>query len=248
MGHCSPERAAMTGQLRCRTWEATRIWQEILSTGGQAPLPEAPGEGTAKKRKLPTKESVENKAPITQIKVGTSFKLRLAMEMAEQMTGDVTMRIDKGSALCMSYHPKGVCKSNYGRQHAHKRLSSRDHGLLAAWKSQFCGSLHPPDMEVDAGQFGGSTRSTKSNRYRGGGLGQGVSFKTNAYAQPIIPPKRPLTLHENKVWQIILPQARQAALDHVKVYLENFIGVIQGIPVEQQLMTRQLFHSIDTLF
>ena len=52
----------------------------------------------------------------------------------------------------------------------------------------------------------------------------------------------------DKHWSNIPARARQAALSHVEVYLDDFISVIQGVPEERKQMTRHLFSSIDYLF
>ena len=42
--------------------------------------------------------------------------------------------------------------------------------------------------------------------------------------------------------------ARQAALSCVEVYMDDSIGVVQGVTEERKQMTRQLFSFIDYLF
>ena len=37
-------------------------------------------------------------------------------------------------------------------------------------------------------------------------------------------------------------------LVHIEVYLDDFIGVIQGVPSKQTQMNHQLFRSIDDFF
>ena len=49
-------------------------------------------------------------------------------------------------------------------------------------------------------------------------------------------------------WIKLPPELRRAALAHIEVYLDDFLGVIQGGPVEQTHMTHHLFRFIDELF
>ena len=123
-----------------------------------------------------------NPEPIDQLQVEQSFNLRLAMDMTEEIMGQAVPLTNGGHLFCMSYHLRGVCNSNCGGRNAHRRLLPKDHGLLAAWKAQFCGSSPPPVIEVDAGLL-----STQSRRYSGSRGGQGGSVNTNAYAQPLTP-------------------------------------------------------------
>ena len=51
---------------------------------------------------------------------------------------------------------------------------------------------------------------------------------------------------DNK-WRNLPSKARHAELAHVEVYLDDFIGVVQGGPKEHKKMTRHLFSSIDYL-
>ena len=53
---------------------------------------------------------------------------------------------------------------------------------------------------------------------------------------------------QDKLWANLSPQARAAALAHVKVYLDEFIGIFQGGQEEWNHMTRHLFRTIDSLF
>ena len=48
---------------------------------------------------------------------------------------------------------------------------------------------------------------------------------------------------------MVLPsRERQEALTHVEVYLDNFIGVVQGISYKWKYMMHNLCRSLDTLF
>ena len=49
-------------------------------------------------------------------------------------------------------------------------------------------------------------------------------------------------------WRNLPARAYQAALAHVEVYVEKFIGIFQGVPEGRIHMTRRLFCSIDSLF
>ena len=55
-------------------------------------------------------------------------------------------------------------------------------------------------------------------------------------------------LQADKHWRDLPTRAHQAALSHVEVYLDDFIGVVQGVPEEHKQMTWHLFSSIDYLF
>ena len=125
----------MTGELR----EATRLRQDIPSSGVKAPFQETPGGGTVKTTTRPSQEAVSNSAPITQIQFGSIFKIQIVMDMAEEMVVEAVLHTDEGCPFCMSCHLKGVCKSNYGGRHMHRHLSSIYHVLLSDCKSQLCG-------------------------------------------------------------------------------------------------------------
>ena len=49
------------------------------------------------------------------------------------------------------------------------------------------------------------------------------------------------TLEANNNWEALSPHARATSLAHVKVYLDDFIGITQGGPTERIQMTRNLF-------
>ena len=55
-------------------------------------------------------------------------------------------------------------------------------------------------------------------------------------------------LQADKRWRSLPTRARQAALSHVEVYLDDFIGVVHGVTEEHKQMTWHLFSSIDYLF
>ena len=57
-----------------------------------------------------------------------------------------------------------------------------------------------------------------------------------------------MTVKVEKNWRDLPTRAYQAALAHVEVYLDKFIGVVQGGPYEWKNMTHQLFRSINNLF
>ena len=52
----------------------------------------------------------------------------------------------------------------------------------------------------------------------------------------------------DETWSKVPPQTIWVALAHIEVYLDDFIGVIQGGPTEQNQMIHKLFYSIDKLF
>ena len=58
------------------------------------------------------KEAVVNQLPIPQLQVGPYFKLRLSMDMSEDITGEAVSLTDYNRLLCMSYHLKGFCNLN----------------------------------------------------------------------------------------------------------------------------------------
>ena len=45
------------------------------------------------------------------------------------------------------------------------------------------------------------------------------------------------TLQSNKNWDALSPHTWATALAHVKVYLDDFIGIVQGGPTERRQMT-----------
>ena len=55
-----------------------------------------------------TQEAVANPPPQPDLHVIPVFKLRLAMDVAEEMMGEATPRTDVGCLFCLSYHLKGV--------------------------------------------------------------------------------------------------------------------------------------------
>ena len=68
--------------------------------------------------------TVANPYPIQKLQEDQSFKLRLAMEMAEKMTGEAMPPTYNSRPFCMSYRLKGVCSYNYGGRNTHRFLSS----------------------------------------------------------------------------------------------------------------------------
>ena len=56
------------------------------------------------------------------------------------------------------------------------------------------------------------------------------------------------TLEDNSNWEALSPHARATALSHVKVHLDDFIGIVQRGPTERRQMTRHLFCAINYLF
>ena len=52
--------------------------------------------------------AVHNPSPIKYLKVGLGFKLRLAMDMAEEMTDTAMPLTNYSRHFCLSYHLKGV--------------------------------------------------------------------------------------------------------------------------------------------
>ena len=88
---------------------------------------------------------------------------------------------DDNHPLCMSYHMKGVCNSNYDGRHAHRRLYSMGHVRLSAWKEKFYGSVLPLVMDMDARSLGGSTITTKIRRPRSTRGGSGGGGRSTHY-------------------------------------------------------------------
>ena len=86
---------------------------------------------------------VHNPAPLPHLQVGPGFRLRQSMEQAANATGASVPQTDDGRPFCLSYHLKGVSKSNGGVCHAHRTLSPHNQGVLSAWKSRFCDAPPP---------------------------------------------------------------------------------------------------------
>ena len=55
-----------------------------------------------------------------------------------------------GRLFIFNYHLKGQWNSNYSSWHVQRRLFSMEYRLLIVWKVQFCGTVPPPVLEVDA--------------------------------------------------------------------------------------------------
>ena len=51
----------------------------------------------------------------------------------------------------------------------------------------------------------------------------------------------------NKAWNNIPDQAQNPSLAHTEVYLDKFIGFVQGGPIRRQQITRHFSHSINEL-
>ena len=78
------------------------------------------GSGVSQKTEKTTgQKSVHNLTPTLSLQVSTGFKLSLAMDMVEEMTGAVMLLTNEVLSFCFSYHLKCVCKSNCGGWHAH---------------------------------------------------------------------------------------------------------------------------------
>ena len=56
------------------------------------------------------------------------------------------------------------------------------------------------------------------------------------------------TIEAYNDWEALSPHVRVTALAHVKVYLDDFIGITHGGPTERRQMTRHLFRVINELF
>ena len=52
----------------------------------------------------------------------------------------------------------------------------------------------------------------------------------------------------NKNWESLSPHARDTSLAHVNIYLDDFIGIVQGGLDERQQMMRHLFRAIKKIF
>ena len=94
-------------------------------------------------------EDVHNTAPIPQLQVVLSFKVRLAMDMKEEMVGESMPLNDGGRPLCMSYHLKCVCNYNCRGHHMHMHLLVIYHSIFEAWKAQFCVIMPPLMVSVE---------------------------------------------------------------------------------------------------
>ena len=76
--------------------------------------------------------AVQNPAPLPHLQVGLGFRLQQSMKQAAETTDTPVPQIYDGRPFCLSYHLKGVCKSNFGGHHAHRTLSSHKQGVLSA--------------------------------------------------------------------------------------------------------------------
>ena len=56
------------------------------------------------------------------------------------------------------------------------------------------------------------------------------------------------TLEADSNWEALFPHTWATDLSHVKVYLNDFIGIVQGGPIERRHMARHFFRAIDDLF
>ena len=56
------------------------------------------------------------------------------------------------------------------------------------------------------------------------------------------------TQDSDKKWEALSPHAQATDLEHVKVYLDDFIGITQGGPTERRNITRHLFCASNDLF
>ena len=55
-------------------------------------------------------------------------------------------------------------------------------------------------------------------------------------------------LEANCKWEVLSPHARATSLAHVKIYLDDFISIVQVGPTERRQITGHLFRAIDDLF
>ena len=118
---------------------------------------------------------VHNLLSIQYLQVGTRLKIRIETDISEEMIGESITLTNAGLPFCMSYHLKGVCKSNCGGRNAHRRLLTSEHVLLAEFKTQLCGAAPPPVLKIDAGFLGVTTISPRIRTMRGGSQGSGAT-------------------------------------------------------------------------
>ena len=43
------------------------------------------------------------------------------------------------------------------------------------------------------------------------------------------------TLEDNNIWEALSPHVHATALAHVELYLDDFSGIVQGVPTERQI-------------
>ena len=103
------------------------------------------------------------------------------MEMTAKIKVQAVSLTDAVRPFFLSYQLKGVCKSNFYGRHEHRRLFSREHGLLAVWKVQFYVTELLPVLEVDEAFLRNTTLILSRHRIRG------VVSNTSMYPTPWIP-------------------------------------------------------------
>ena len=156
-GYLHPESIFTPVGFQDQPWVATECLGKIPSTVQQ----DMGGEGI-KITGIMAQKAVANPYPLLELQVSPGFKLRLAIDVDEEMVGDTTPLTDSGRSFCLSYHLESVCNSSFGGRRMHRSLFSREHGPLRAGKAKLCGAAPPPLLEVDATSLGGITIITKS--------------------------------------------------------------------------------------
>ena len=67
-------------------------------------------------------EKKANPYPLPGMQVGPGLKIRLAMGMADEMTGEPATLTDENRQFLLSYHRQCVCNSNCEGRHDHRIL------------------------------------------------------------------------------------------------------------------------------
>ena len=89
-------------------------------------------------------EAEANPDPLPELQVGPGFKLRLAMDMADEMMGETAPLTHSSHSFCLSCTLKSVYNFNSSSRNAHWHLFLMENVLIAAWKAQFCGMVPLP--------------------------------------------------------------------------------------------------------
>ena len=131
--------------------ERSRAWgfQEQKRAGKERPGKRTPHR-TARKRRRDkitgrlAQEAEANPDPLPELQVGPGFKLRLAMDMADEMMGETAPLTHSSHSFCLSCTLKSVYNFNSSSRNAHWHLFLMENVLIAAWKAQFCGMVPLP--------------------------------------------------------------------------------------------------------
>ena len=163
-GHFRPDRVTMPDGFRLNVPTAP------LSYRSAAHQNRAPAQRGGEEHTATSQMAVQNPNPLPHLQVGPGFRLRQSMDQSNVTTGSPVPQTADGRPFCLSYHLKGVCNSNCGGCHAHRRLSPHERGTLSAWKSHFYSESHPvaevstPPWTPGGGSVRNTTISTRGRR------------------------------------------------------------------------------------